>query len=270
MDYAEILYGVDKAVATITLNRPERLNAWTPVMAGDFRRAMVEARDDPAVRAIVVTGAGKGFCAGVDMGALGGMSAAGKTEAKPFASVDESARADFQHPMTWLPAIDKPVIAAINGAAAGLGFAISLFCDLRFASKKSAFVTSFSKRGLIAEHGTSWMLTRLVGHSRALDLMFSSRRVSGEEAYRIGLADRLCAPERLLDEAMEYARDLAMNVSPRSTRIIKRQLWDALFVELAESMTDADREMQISLQSADFREGVAHFIEKRPAKFTGE
>jgi enoyl-CoA hydratase/carnithine racemase len=231
---------------------------------------MEAARDDPAVRAIVVTGAGEGFCAGADMAALGEIGARGENEARPFTPPDPTARIDFQHPMTWLPAIPKPVIAAINGPVAGMGLAIVLFCDLRFASESALFVSAFSRRGLIAEHGTSWMLSRLVGHSRALDIMLSSRRVGAEEAYRIGLADRLCAPEQLLDEAHAYARELADAVSPRSTRIIKRQLWDALLVDLAESMADADREMALSLKSADFREGVAHFVEKRGPHFTGE
>jgi len=267
--YSQICYDVIRAVATITLNRPERLNAWTPTMAAEFRQAMEQANNDPQVRAIIVTGAGKGFCSGVDMNALDGMTSSGKTPSKSFTPLDPAAREDLQHPMTWLPSVGKPIIAAVNGAAAGLGLALLLFCDLRFASSNAAFVTSFSRRGLIAEHGTSWMLTRLVGHSRALDLMFSSRRVDGDEAYRIGLADRVCAPERLLDEAREYAENLAANVSPRSTRIMKRQLWDALFVDLATSMQDADHEMRESLKSADFKEGIAHFLEKRPAKFVG-
>jgi enoyl-CoA hydratase/carnithine racemase len=270
VEFTQIKFSVDRAVATITLDRPDRLNAWTPVMAAEFRQAMELARDDPAVRAIVATGAGKGFCAGADMTALGEIGERGETEARPFSPPDPRARADFQHPMTWLPSIPKPIIAAVNGPVAGLGLALVLFCDMRFASENALFVSSFSRRGLIAEHGTSWMLSRLVGHSRALDIMLSSRRVSAEEAFRIGLADRLCAPDALLDEAQAHARDLAENVSPRSTRIIKRQLWEGLLVGLAESMEDADREMALSLKSADFREGVAHFVEKRPARFTGD
>ena len=270
MDFQQIEFAVDHGVATITLSRPERLNAWTPVMAAEFRQAMETARDDAAVRAVVVTGSGKGFCAGADMAALSEIGARGENEARPFSPPDPQARLDFQHPMTWLPSIPKPIVAAVNGPVAGLGLALVLFCDVRFASRDALFVSSFSRRGLIAEHGTSWMLSRLVGHSRALDIMLSSRRVGAEEAYRIGLADRLCAPETLLDEAHAYARDLADNVSPRSTGIIKRQLWDALLVSLADSMADADREMALSLKSADFREGVAHFVDRRPARFTGE
>ena len=269
MSYSEILFEVDRGVATITLNRPDRLNAWTPVMGGEMREAMAAASGDQNVRAIVLTGAGRGFCAGADMASLSEISAAGETQSRPFTAVDPNARADFQHPMTWLPAIEKPIIAAVNGPAAGLGLAMLLFCDLRFAADTASFVTAFSRRGLIAEHGTSWMLTRLVGHSRALDLMYSSRRVGAEEAFRIGLADRVIAATDLLGSAQAYARELAESVSPRSTRIIKRQLWDALLTDLKTSMADADREMALSLKCEDFKEGVAHFLEKRPPQFTG-
>lgn len=269
MSYSEIQYEVDRGVATVTLNRPDRLNAWTPVMGGEMRDAMVTARADDAVRAIVLTGAGRGFCAGADMNSLTAISAAGETKARPFTPVDPAGRIDFHHPMTWLPSIDKPLIAAVNGPAAGLGLAMLLFCDLRFAADTASFVTAFSKRGLIAEHGTSWMLTRLVGHSRALDLMYSSRKVTADEAFRIGLADRVVGDGAVLAEAQAYARDLADTVSPRSIRIIKRQLWDALFTDLRASMKDADREMALSLASDDFKEGVAHFVEKRAPRFTG-
>jgi len=268
MGYSEILFAVDQRVATITLNRPERLNAWTGTMGAELREAMVAAGRDPEVRAIILTGAGRGFFVGADMAALTEISAAGgQNPARPFTPVDPEARPDFQHPMTWLPAIQKPVIAAVNGAAAGMGLALILFCDLRFAADSAKFVTAFSRRGLIAEHGTSWMLTRLVGHSRAIDLMFSSRRVDAEEAFRIGLADRVFPAESLMDEAVAYARDLAENVSPRSIRVMKRQLWDALFVDLKASLADADHEMALSLKSDDFKEGVAHFLEKRQARF---
>ena len=269
MSYSEILYAVDRGVATVTLNRPDRLNAWTPTMGSEVRDAMVAADADDGVRAIVLTGAGRGFCAGADMANLSAISAGTARTPPPFSSVDPEARADFQHPMTWLPAIGKPIIAAVNGPAAGMGFSFVLFCDLRFAADGATFVTAFSRRGLIAEHGMSWMLSRLCGHSRALDLTLSSRRVSAEEAYRIGLADRIFPGAQLMGETLAYARDIAENVSPRSTRIMKRQLWEALLVDLKTAMADADHEMALSLKSGDFKEGVAHFLEKRAPRFTG-
>ncbi len=269
MQFTNILYDKRDGTAIVTLNRPDRLNAWTPAMANELQQAMETARDDADVRSIILTGAGRGFCAGADMAVLSGLSASGSRAEPDFTPPDRNSRADFQQPMSWLPAIDKPIIAAINGPVAGMGLAFVLFADLRFAAESAKFVTAFSRRGLIAEHGIGWMLPRLVGHSRALDLLLSSRPVLAEEALHIGLIDRVAADAELLDTALAYARDINENVSPRSTRIIKRQLWDALFVDLATSLKDADHEMALSLGCADFREGVAHFLEKRPARFTG-
>lgn len=267
MTYSHILYEAADGVATITLNRPDRLNAWTGTMAAEVRQAMEGAQADKAVRAIILTGAGRGFCAGADMADLADISEAGGVEARPFTPPDPKARPDFQHPQAWFPTIRKPIIAAINGPCAGMGLAIALFCDLRFVAENAVFTSAFARRGLIAEHGTSWMLARLVGHSRALDIMLSARRVSAEEAYRMGLADRIAPGGRLMHEATAYARDLADNVSPRSMAVIKRQLWDGLLEGLGEAMKTADREMAESLKTADFKEGVAHFMEKRPARF---
>ncbi len=271
MGYSHILYEVSEGIATVTLNRPDRLNAWTGTMAREMRQAMEAAAGHPEVRVIVLTGAGRGFCAGADMNDLSDISAAGATttSARPFEPLDPGAKADYQHPQTWLPTVGKPIIAAINGPCAGMGVAISLFCDLRFVADSAAFVTAFSRRGLIAEHGTSWMLTRLTGHSRALDLLLSSRRVSGDEAYRIGLADRVFPADVLMAETRAYARELAEKVSPRSMRVMKKQLWDGLLQGLREAMVDADREMAESLKTDDFKEGVAHFVEKRAPRFMG-
>lgn len=269
MSYSEIHFNAEGGVATVTLNRPDRLNAWTPTMGAEVRDAMVGAAEDKAVRAIILTGAGRGFCAGADMANLSAMSSGAARKPPPFTSVNPEARVDFQHPMTWLPAISKPVIAAVNGPAAGMGFSFLLFCDLRFAADSASFVTAFSRRGLIAEHGMSWMLSRLCGHSRALDLVPSSRKVGAEEAYRIGLADRVFPSAELMEQTRAYARDLAENVSPRSTRIMKRQLWQALMTDLKTAMDEADHEMALSLKGEDFKEGVAHFLEKRPPRFTG-
>jgi enoyl-CoA hydratase/carnithine racemase len=269
MTYSDILFDVSEGIATITLNRPEKLNAWTSTMYREIRDALETSVADPQVKAIILTGAGRGFCAGADMNDLGDISAAGETRKSAFEPFDAQARADFHHAQTYLPSVGKPIIAAVNGVAAGLGMAMLLFCDLRFAADSAAFVTSFSRRGLIAEHGTSWMLTRLVGHSRAMDLLLSSRKVQADEAFRIGLVDRVVPAAELMAQTRAYARELADYVSPRSLGIIKRQLWNSLFQDLRQSMAEADHEMALSLKTADFREGVAHFLEKRPPKFTG-
>jgi len=142
-------------------------------------------------------------------------------------------------------------------------------CDLRFAADSAVFTTAFARRGLIAEHGISWMLPRLVGQTRALDLLLSARKVDAAEAYRIGLVDRVCTTANLMDEALAYARELATSVSPRSMAVIKRQLWETPFQTLAEATAVANREMRASFASEDFKEGVAHFVEKRAARFTG-
>ena len=270
MTYEDILFDVRDGIATITLNRPARLNASTPAMWASVRAALEVSAADPGVKVIILTGAGRGFCAGADMAELGDISAAGELpEAAAFEPFDAQARAEFQHPRTYFPSVGKPIIAAVNGVAAGLGLATLLFCDLRFCADSAAFVSSFSRRGLIAEHGTSWMLTRLVGHSRAMDILLSSRKVGAPEAFRIGLVDRVVPGAELMEVTRAYARELSDLTSPRSLAVIKRQLWDGLFQDLGESLAQADREMALSLKTADFREGLAHFLEKRPPRFTG-
>jgi enoyl-CoA hydratase/carnithine racemase len=271
MAYETILYDLDGPVATITLNRPEKMNAYTGVMGAELADAFHALDEDDAVRVVIVTGAGRGFCAGADMNDLSTISAAGSTgaAARPFTPFDPDSRPDFHHPQAYFPSVGKPIIAAVNGPCAGMGLALILFCDLRFAADSAAFVTAFSRRGLIAEHGTSWMLTRLAGHSRALDLLLSSRRVTGDEAYRIGLADRVFPTNELMAETRAYATELAEKVSPRSMRVMKKQLWDGLLQGLGESLKQADHEMALSLKTDDFKEGVAHFVEKRAPRFTG-
>lgn len=268
MAYKDILYDVTDAVATVTLNRPDRLNAWTAQMEDEVRDAMAKAAADEAVRVIILTGAGRGFCAGADMDLLSNIQGGGARRG-PAGAFDPTARPDYQMQYGYFPAIPKPVIAAVNGPAAGLGMIMALYCDMRFASTSAMFTTAFSRRGLIAEHGVSWLLPRLVGPSRAMDLMFSARKVGAEEAQRIGLVDRVAADDRLLAETRAYTIELATQVSPRSLKVMKRQLWDAQFQTLAEATAIGNREMMDSFRSADFREGVAHFVEKRAPRFTG-
>lgn len=244
------------AVELVTLNRPARLNAWTNTMEDQYFDALEAADADPEVRAIVVTGAGRGFCAGADMDDLG---------AAPEASDAEIDRDRPRHlPLT----IRKPVVAAVNGAAAGLGFVEALYCDVRFASPDAVFITAFARRGLVAEYGLSWLLPRLVGHGRASDLLLSGRRVDGEEAARIGLVEHLVPADELVARAVAYAADLATSCSPWSMATIKAQL--ALDAErsFAASVGHADTLMRASFRGADLTEGVASFTERRPPAFS--
>jgi len=277
MGYEQILYEAKDRVATVTLNRPDKLNAWTAVMGREVRQAMDEAARDETVRVIVLTGAGRGFCAGADMQMLSGIVGAGRQEAgeaaaerAPAAAGSEAAiRADFRGPYAYFPMVPKPIIAALNGATAGLGLVVSLYCDLRIAADTAVLTTAFSRRGLIAEHGVSWMLPRLVGLQHALDLLLSARKITAREALAMGLVAQVKPAATLPQDVRAYARELADLVSPRSLRIMKRQLWEAQFQSLAEATAVADEEMRRSFTAEDFKEGVAHFVEKRAPRFTG-
>jgi enoyl-CoA hydratase/carnithine racemase len=274
----EIVYEVADRIATITLNRPDKLNAWTRVMEGEVRLAMAEAAGDDGVRAIVLTGAGRGFCAGADMSLLSGIGDAGRGERE---AADRRAATvapipgrldlpdDFSTRYTYFPSIPKPVIAAVNGPAAGLGLVIALYADLRFASEEALFTTAFARRGLIAEHGIDWILPRLVGFPNALDLLFSARKVPAEEALAMGLVSAVFPAASFMDEVRAYASDLVHAVSPRSVRVMKRQLYLTLARSLGEAVRAGNEEMAASFETEDFKEGVAHFVEGRAASFTG-
>jgi enoyl-CoA hydratase/carnithine racemase len=290
MKYEQIQYSVDEHVACITLNRPDRLNAWTNQMAVEVRHALHSGGDDQDVRVIVLTGAGRGFCAGADMAELKSVSSetiimpdrmdnaehsvsvltGTPTEAELDPDNKFDARPDFRKRYNYLMAIPKPIIAAVNGPAAGLGMIISLYCDLRFASETARFSTAFSRRGLVAEHGISWILPRLVGISNALDLLYSARLVDAEEAYRIGLVNKVFPEQTFMESVLAYARIMAAEVSPRSLKIMKRQVYEAQFQTFDEASSRADEELLKSLNSSDFKEGVAHFVEKRRPLFTGK
>lgn len=257
MSYTEIRYEVRDAVARITLNRPDRLNAWTRVMEEEFRNAASTAEFDENVRVIVVTGAGRGFCAGADMSLLSGI-------------IEEGGASVLQRDYSWLLQVGKPVIAAVNGHCVGLGLVIACYCDVRLAADTAKFSTIFAKRGLIAEYGLAWTLPYLVGTGRAMDLLLSGRQVDGKEAARIGLVEHVYAEAEFAERAHAYARKMAENVSPRSTRVMKAQVYAALEQPLSGAVTFAHKEMLKSLQCDDFKEGVAHFLEKRAARFTGK
>ena len=277
MKFEFLEYQLDQHVLTITLNRPDRLNALTRELEDELFHAMRTADEDEEVRVVILTGAGKGFCAGADLEALGWISELDWSQVNtedlrqklmPSRRLAQGS-ADFQRTYSYFPAVRKPIIAAINGVAVGLGFVLPLYCDLRIAADTARFGTAFAQRGLIAEHGVSWMLPRLVGMGNATDLLYSARLVQADEALRMGLVNRIVSAGDLMSEVRAYAEHLANNVSPRSLRIMKQQLYEDQFQTLAESIDRANDAMIPSFGCEDFREGVAHFVEKRQARFTG-
>ncbi len=279
MAYEQIRYDVRDHIATITLNRPERLNAWTPQMGRELSVAFAAAADDADVRVIVVTGAGRGFCSGADMQALRELQSARPAAGTGATGADErdgGATAPIVplHPALDTPyaypqSIPKPVLAAINGPVAGLGFTHMLYYDIRIASDRARFTTAFARRGLVSEHGSSWMLPRLIGPAHACDLLFSGRVIDAAEAKTIGLVNAVVPHDELLPHVYARAAELAALSSPRSIAVMKRLLYTHQFVDLATASAETDREMLASFPSQDFREGVASFLEKRPPRFVG-
>jgi enoyl-CoA hydratase/carnithine racemase len=250
---------VFEGVALLTLNRPDRLNAWTAEMEGAYFGLLEECASSEDVRVIVVTGAGRGFCSGADMQEL---QAIGNGSVNGRELEREERRAQ-----TFPLSIPKPIIAAINGACAGIGLVQALMCDLRFAAEDAKLTTAFARRGLVAEHGIAWMLPRLVGPARALDLLLSGRVVLGREAQALGLVNRALAPDRVLEETLQYARELVVSCSPASLATIKRQVYADLQRGLSDALAEADRLMLRSFTEPDFVEGVTSFLERRDPRF---
>ncbi len=263
----ELLYAVRNGVATITLNRPERLNAWTPTLERELRQAMHEAQQDDAVRCVVLTGAGRAFCAGMDMAVLQSGSAT-EASAKPSAPSPDAPEEDHQQRYGYLWDIEKPMIAAINGPASGVGLCLPLYCDLRYVAAGAKLSFPYARRGLVAEHGVAWLLPRLIGPLAASELLLTGRIFQAEEADRIGLARALPA-EGFLAAVEAVAAEIATLSSPRSVRIMKRQLLAARYQTLGQATRAADAEVARCRGTEDFKEGVAHFVEKRAPRFTG-
>lgn len=258
---SEITVETVDPVCTIRLDRPERLNALTNTMLVDLRKAVDAAVADPAVVGIVITGNGRGFCSGLDAEVLTAATAAG-SGARP-----SPAAGDLPGMFSYLLRVPKPVIAAVNGACAGGGFVLAALCDLRFASTEAFFTTVFSKRGLIAEHGTTWVLPRLIGTGRALDLLWSSRRVGASEAARMGLVEFVTEPDAVVSAAQDYVRDLAANVSPASLADTKRLVNAHWGTNFAEAIVEIDEVQYAALDRPDPAEGAASFVERRAPSF---
>lgn len=274
MELKATRYAVDDGIATMTLARPKRRNAWTGRMHTEYRWILREADRDPAVRVIVVTGdpEGQAFCAGADLGALEGHSEKGRYDpgtpediAEPGYGVDARFDASFAYHF----GIGKPVIAAINGPAAGVGLVLAAFADLRFAVQGAKFTAAHGRFNFPAEFGLSWVLPRIVGLTHANDILLSSRTFTAEEAMTMGFLNRLLPPEALMAEVMGYARALAANVAPGSARETKRQIYRDLHRDAAASVREAERLLEEMIREPDYKEGVKAWMEKRPAAWRG-
>ncbi|MEM7364334.1 MAG: enoyl-CoA hydratase-related protein [Pseudomonadota bacterium] len=259
-------YTLDDGIATIWLNRPHRMNAWTGRMHTEYRYLLDQANKDDAVRAIVVSGRGRGFCVGGDAEALEGHSERGgydpgtsKDIAKPGYGVDPAFDAAFAYHF----GLQKPVIAAMNGPAAGVGLALSCFADIRFAVPGVKFTTAHGKLNLPAEYGLSWMLPRIVGLGRANDLLLTSRVFTSDEAFQIGFVNGLHEAEVLMDATYEYVQNLVATVSPNSLRQTRWQVYRDLHRDVGAAVDDSERLIGEMMREEDYKEGVRAFLEKR-------
>jgi enoyl-CoA hydratase/carnithine racemase len=251
-----VLVEIDGAIGIVTLNRPDKLNAWTPAMGTLYFDALDRLGADPAVRAILVTGAGRAFCAGGDVSGLATVAGAG-----------ELGELADKRPYSWPMGVGKPVVAAIRGACVGVGFFQALCCDVRFAAEDAKFAAVFARLGLIAETGIAWNLTRLIGAGPTMDLLLSGRPAKAEEALRLGLVCQVVPGEALLDTALAYCRMLAESCSPWSMRMVKQQVHAALATSHETAFERSEALLAQAFAGADFSEGVAAFRGKRPPAF---
>jgi enoyl-CoA hydratase/carnithine racemase len=274
MSDAPILSHTADGVAVITLNRPEKLNALTPAMLGQFFAAVAAASADPAAKVIVVTGAGRSFSAGLDLGLIG-QGAGATVETHPDHSPqwgDDIGPALAPYYSGGWPVLitsRKPTIAAVNGPAFGWGFILSLHCDIRFAARSALFNATFARIGVPGEKGSAWLLTRLIGQARALDLLYTARRFDGAEAERLGLVNAVYDDDALLGQVMDYARNIAAYSAPRALAAMKAQVWTALDEDYSTGFAAADHEQDLATKTDDFREAFTSYREKRAPNFSG-
>jgi enoyl-CoA hydratase/carnithine racemase len=265
-DEAVIYEVTASGVAVLTLNRPDRLNSWGGDIATAFYAGLDRAEEDPDVRVIVLTGRGKAFCAGAQLGVMGGKM---EEVAGSIAKTDEGKLASLvgDRQPYHLTTLCKPVVAAINGSCVGIGLTQALMCDVRFAAAGAKFAAVFARRGLIAEFGISWILPRLTSWGVALDLLLSGRTFLAEEAARLGLVKEVVAPEKLMKRALEYAEDIAQNCSPASMAVIKSQVYGDATRDVVEATSRAGVLLHEAMPRPDVIEGITSFLEKRPPQF---
>jgi enoyl-CoA hydratase/carnithine racemase len=272
MEFKEITYEKADRVAVVAYNRPERMNAWTSRMGDEAHRAMLDADKDPDIGAIILTGAGRAFCAGADMQGLNNLAAGTEQLEEPGRAMPgtEELNPNFRGRFSWMMALKKPVIGAINGPAVGMGFANALYCDIRIAAEKARMGLIFTQRGLAIEFGSSWMLPRIVGIANAMDLAVTGRLIDAHEAHRIGLVNKVVPDGELMTAARALASEVATQCSPLGVSHVKRLVYGHLFTDLATALREDDEAAVAMLRSDDFKEGIRAFQEKRAAKFTGK
>ncbi len=275
MNLKSTQYSVIDGIATILLSRPKRRNAWTGRMHTEYRWCLSQADNDPLVRVIVVTGDpdGKAFCAGADLSGLEKISEKGEYDAgidADIATPGYGFDANFDATFAYHFGIAKPIIAAMNGAAAGVGLVLAAFCDLRFAVQGAKFTAAHGRFNFPAEYGLSWILPKQIGVTNANDILLSSRVFTSNEAMDMGFLNKLSSPEALLNEVYAYAREMAKTASPGSLRETKRQLYRDWHRSVSESVQDSERLLKEMARHPDYTEGVAAWMEKRVACWKGD
>ncbi|MBC7521435.1 MAG: enoyl-CoA hydratase/isomerase family protein [Sandarakinorhabdus sp.] len=270
----DVLYAVEAGVATLTFNRPDKLNALTPDMLSEVFRLVAVAGADPAVQVIVLTGSGRGFSAGLDLGLIGSGASSGVATDPGIApqwgdDIGPDMARFFACGWNGLITCRKPTIAAINGPAFGWGFILALHCDIRFAAKSALLNATFARIGVPGEKGSAWLLSRLVGTARAADLLYTARRFDGVEAERLGIVNAVFADDALMPHVTDYARNIAAYSAPRALAAMKAQIWTAMDDSYDVGFAYADHEQELATGTADFREAFGSYRDKRAPKFTG-
>ena len=269
-EFTEISYAVEAGVATVTLNRPDRRNAWSAAMALEYRWALHHADVDPDVRVVVLAGAGEHFCVGADTGLLDTIAAGGGQYTKPQQEAPpwpDGAPETFRHNHLYPLTISTPVIAALHGICAGAGIVLATDADLRFAAAGARLAPSFARLGLPAEYGTGWMLPRIMGVANAAIFLYTSAPVTSDEAHRLGFVQRVVDDAELVPATLEFARRLARESSAESLRVMKRQLFVDAAGDLGTAYRRSVEDMNAALRHPDLKEGLAAFKERRPPDF---
>ena len=270
MEFKDSTYEKSERIATITYNRPEKMNAWTPRMFEELREAINDAEKDLDIGAIIITGAGRAYCSGADIGGLNRLAqsaepSGGGGQSAPEAQLETDGMGRF----AFMLSLKKPIIAAINGPAVGMGFANALYCDIRIASDRARMGLIFPRRGLAIEFGSSWLLPRIIGLANAVDLALTGRLIDAQEALRMGMVSRVVSDHELMPAARALAADLANQCSPLGISYVKRFVYQHLYTDLATALRDEAESAGVMLHSQDFKEGIRAFLEKRAPKFTG-